>query len=260
MSDEFGVCPDRTEGPGSWIAEVLHPFATDVGSLIPPIYSHYARLFHPASRFVDDRQIAVTWKEVAAITGSSVHPEMQWSNISGQGFPPRHSAPGLWDDEPERGRLPKQWAPRLAELLKVHTSSLTRVWFGIWDGWGDGQLLTSAIRMKLSQQGSMREGHRQERAPIDELDLPYRRYLLIQSAIEDITMSLSDDAYWLTASMWWPEDRSWFVHTEVDLASTYVGGTKACLLDVLGETSIESLPTTEYHRISWDSDQANSRP
>ncbi len=32
-----------------------------------------------------------------------------------------------------------------------------------------------------------------------------------------------------TPNLWWPEDRAWFVATEIDLAWTYVGGREALI-------------------------------
>lgn len=52
---------------GAWIAERLHAFAKDVGSVVPEGYESYARVFHP----VEDQPDASTrWSETRAGTAA----------------------------------------------------------------------------------------------------------------------------------------------------------------------------------------------
>ena len=44
------------------------------------------------------------------------------------------------------------------------------------------------------------------------------------------------------ANLWWPQDRAWFLATEIDLAWTYVGGPAGLIGQLLAETRIEALP------------------
>jgi hypothetical protein len=44
--------------------------------------------------------------------------------------------------------------------------------------------------------------------------------------------------------MWWPADRAWFVATEVDGFSTYVGGTPAAIAAVLASADLEAIAVT----------------
>jgi hypothetical protein len=44
---ESGVQWSSEVESADWIAERLHPFAQDVGSVIPDIFPAYVRLFHP---------------------------------------------------------------------------------------------------------------------------------------------------------------------------------------------------------------------
>jgi hypothetical protein len=48
------------------------------------------------------------------------------------------------------------------------------------------------------------------------------------------------DGWFQSPSLWWPEDRSWFVHTEVDGMSTYLGGSRAVVDRLVGEQVLES--------------------
>lgn len=60
--------------------------------------------------------------------------------------------------------------------------------------------------------------------------------------------------------MWWPDDRSWFVSTEVDFSWTYVGGTKACIDAVLAHPEVEALRARLSDRITIDGDMLNLPP
>lgn len=45
-------------------------------------------------------------------------------------------------------------------------------------------------------------------------------------------------------SMWWPADRTWFVATEVDGFSSYVGGSRAAIDGVLASSELETIQVT----------------
>jgi hypothetical protein len=51
-------------------------------------------------------------------------------------------------------------------------------------------------------------------------------------------------------NIWWPEDRAWVVATEIDDWTTYVGGTKACVEDLLASEVLEVVPSDPTFR--WD--------
>ena len=44
--------------------------------------------------------------------------------------------------------------------------------------------------------------------------------------------------------MWWPADRAWFVATEIDSFSTYVGGSQAAIDAVLASPNLEAIAVT----------------
>jgi hypothetical protein len=49
-----------------------------------------------------------------------------------------------------------------------------------------------------------------------------------------------------TANLWWPEDRSWCVASEIDLRWTYVGGSSELIAQILSDERIEALPATPH--------------
>jgi hypothetical protein len=70
--------------------------------------------------------------------------------------------------------------------------------------------------------------------------LDSRAYYLYDGPVEHAfatTLSAKDDQ---TPNLWWPEDRSWFVASEIDLQWTYVGGPRALIGQLVGDPRIEA--------------------
>lgn len=215
-----------------WIRGRLHPFATDVGSVIPEGFADYARVFHPAYR--DDPGHPVTWREIAHANGRTVHRAMQFGSIAGT-WSRRSPRPDLWAEAPLPGRLPRELAGALVSVLGPRTATPDRCWFAVWDGWG-----------------------RLAPSPDRKLELPHRGYFLAAGTVEDALHTvMRPEAPYQSASLWWPDDHSWFVSTEVDLAYTYIGGTRDCIDAVIADPAIEALRAQLSDGITYDSDAVN---
>src|SRR3954466_10197155 len=184
----------------AWFADRLHPFAQDVGSIMPGGYASYARVFHPAYRAFDE---PVRWREIADANGRRAHSEMQFGNIAGAWREPS-PAPDLWSSPPRSGTLPLSLATALSQVLRPHTTTPDRCWLAIWEGWG---------------------GYVPPGSP-ERLEIPGRGYFIVPGSLEDALRPFDPriPVYYQSPSMWWPEDHAWFVSTEVDHAWTYVGG------------------------------------
>ena len=63
-----------------------------------------------------------------------------------------------------------------------------------------------------------------ERPAAPMLLLPHREYHLWTGTLADAGAFRDHEQ---PPNLWWPEDRSWFVGTEIDAAATYVGGSDA---------------------------------
>ena len=66
------------------------------------------------------------------------------------------------------------------------------------------------------------------------------------------------DPWWQSVNLWWPDDRAWFVSTEIDFAWTYVGGTTALLEGLLADPLLEILPATVSDHITYQADRTNA--
>lgn len=256
--------------PAKWIAERLHPFAQDAGAIIPPCFDAYARIFHPATRRVGDVSVPVTWREIAEANLRAYHPEMQFGALValvGTPTAPR-SQPGLFDDWPRTGTLRSHEARALVDVLAHHTMTPGRCWFAAWDGFGsldDGSMMFAVGLSRdtpgVSPERPSPDVYREKPKQHPTFQLPGRGYYLakgpVTAALESVYGMRSD---YRSASLWWPEDRAWCVATEIDLDSTYVGGSKECIAGVLSSPDLEALPAKPSDGVTYASDPINPTP
>lgn len=244
--------------PASWVQEHLVTFAEGVRSLVPENFETYARVLHPASL----REEPVSWEAVAQHSCRTMHPLAQFGSLTGI-HQWEHRGPeevSVWDEPPEEGSLPRGVGTQLVDLLRPQTTTPDRCWFGSWVGWGDVRfpqtapqfrlpgreyfLLSGAIEAIAETVGGGRGSgksvailHRRRRWPF--------RWRRPQAIAVQGEGSLPFSRY-QSASLWWPEDRAWFLATEIDLNSTYVGGSRAAI------DAIMASPHLESHRVSPD--------
>jgi hypothetical protein len=236
-----------------WIRERLHPFAQDVGSVVPSGFAAYARIFHPAS--ADGRpEIEVRWSDVAALSGKKVHPAMQFHAIAPSDLEP---------DPPRLGVLSKGQASVLVAVLSAHTSTPDSCWFCLWEGYGYLHPGASAVLLAARPPfARLRVGIRRlqlrwsaPRLPRPDgprVRLPARDYLLFHGPLAE-AVGWEDGP-----NLWWPDDRTWCVASEIDFPYTYVGGSQGLVDAIVNHPAIEALPATEADGIAYDSDRINS--
>ncbi|OZE33243.1 MULTISPECIES: hypothetical protein [unclassified Rhodococcus (in: high G+C Gram-positive bacteria)] len=113
--------------PGDWIAQALPSFEYTIGSLVPPIYTLYSRVLHPAARIDRDtgERISVRWADVAAHTGGVIHQTVEWESLlhAGRLAGSGDGSDDVWNEEPDKGDMPEQQFAALAEVLVQHTST-----------------------------------------------------------------------------------------------------------------------------------------
>lgn len=258
------VTPSEAVENAGWIGERLHPFnAHDVGSVVPTGFAAYARILHPAST----REREVRWAEVAAWSGRVIHPEVQFHALVPSPTPDRvGSEPFTYP--PRDGVLPASQVRALAELLSRHTSTSARCWFCLWHGYGyfnEGGIAelrsyrnSLAGRFARWRHEHVRVSLRRARARplLGRLVVPnpQRSYLLFAG-------SVNQAPGWQDGpNIWWPDDRAWCVASEIDLAYTYVGGSKELIEEIVEHPALEALACDIRDGITYDSDKVNSSP
>ncbi len=245
-----------------WWSERLEPWLDPgIRSIVPDGFEAVTRIFHPVED-VDGR--TGSWSALAAANGREAHPWMQLHAIAtpaGQPVDPR--ADGPVDPYVSEGHLPDPPRTTLVALLAEATATPERCWFGVWDGFG--QLHGSPAVSRLTHYRSGR--WRWNREPIPGLappeilsgqraEAPGRGYLLLRGplgAVDAITDGLGRQC----PNLWWPQDRSWFLVTEIDFAWTYVAGSDALATAIEQADGIEAMRSDLDRPATVDSDDRN---
>jgi hypothetical protein len=242
------LTPARNLDPTRWIVEALQTFGESVLSLVPSGFETYVRVFHPAWRLdAEGLDVPIRWAEVAGAKQTTTGPGMQFrALLRAPTF--EHNLerqPDLFDAGPQPGSLSEEIARALAGVLVQHTTSPDRCWFAFWEGWG-------ALRDDLTS------------GPV--FQLPARGYHLLTGPLSAVDESALDvpgphhQPYYQSASLWWPDDRSWLVATEIDLESTYIGCMGACRDGIVSSSELEALEVDPATGIDWYSDPVNPSP
>jgi hypothetical protein len=223
-----------------WVVQGVRGGAT-VGALLPAGFAAYARVLHPAHLGADDNAAEVRWATVAAANGRQAHAGMQWVALTGSWDLYYHGEqPGLWDEPPEVGSLPLVQARRLVTVLGRFATTGDDCFYAVWDGFGALAVPTKNVAT---------------------IAIPGRTMLLLRGPLADAaTVSMVEAPFEQSPSLWWPADRAWCVATDIDLVSTYIGCSNACIEAILDEPSLEAWRVNLEDRVDGESDSRNPTP
>jgi hypothetical protein len=244
MAKVTTLIPANDTSAADWIVAALQTFGASVVSLVPSGYRAYARVFHPAYRFDPhsprwETRTPVRWEEIAAANGTHVHAGMQLCGLTGSQLFNNRPQPDVFDHAPSEGSLPGELAHPLAAVLARHTATPDRCWFAVWNGFG-------------ATQADVRS------APT--FQVPAREYHLLTGPIDAVAENVLDTPWSQSPNLWWPHDHAWCVATEIDLNTTYIGCTEACLNDMVESPILDALPIDPTTGISFVSDLVNPTP
>jgi len=225
------------DSDSSWIQGGVLPFnAHAVGSLIPVVFESYGRILHPAWAHTG---AAVRWESVAAWSAGTTHALAQFDSLAR----PKAGTigPPPFEQRPHAGALPRAVLGALCELLAAHTTTPDTCFVGVWEGYG------------WLEPGRFRTLR---------LQLPERTHLVFRAPLEaaaDVGWTGFDGSFVRAApSIIWPADRVWFVSTDVDQDSTFVGGSRGLLEALVADRRLEVWPVAPTDPITWDSDSINA--
>ncbi len=148
------------------------------------------------------------------------------------------------------GELAPEWCDALVAVLRTHTSTPERCWFCLWEG--NGSFWSGAHGPGFPPDASAEEidGYWAEARAQDVLlestprvEMPARRYFLFRGLVEAAGAFEAGGSF-TSPNLWWPDDRAWIVITEIDGYSTYVGGSRAAIGDVLASPDLETIEVT----------------
>jgi len=95
-----------------------------------------------------------------------------------------------------------------------------------------------------------------------EFALPHRIYSLFTGPLGDaskIGRCVTSD-WWdpQSPNLFWPDDTSWCVASEIDFDSTLVGGTAGLIAEILHSNDLEAWPVGPDDSLAWDGDIINN--
>ena len=214
----------------NWGLDLCAPFGCGVASLVPPLFERYARIFHPAMQISNLIPHAIPWQHVAYHTNRKVHALMQWEKIA---------IPNSYTDmlrPPVLGTLPYEVSLPLRRLL---VSSSDYCCFAIWRGWNDTYAPDVPATVSVSDEGHNRD-YDLYIGPTTMLDITFFTYSSGQ-----------------TANIFWSLDRRWWLATDIDLNTSYIGGEKQMIDSILACRELEAWPVLPTDDISEFADKIN---
>jgi hypothetical protein len=221
-----------------WIAERLdHWERSDAGVFVPRGFEAYVRLLHPAVAGGSDHR-EVRWAEMAEWSGLELRPD---SNLEHVALPlDDRSSRRPWDGAPREGSLAEHDLMVLVDVLRRHTDGGVECFFCIWDGYGWGRRVLLTRGRLGRRQGRLPDPIPDHMRSGPKVQLPNRSYFLYQGPLDDASVWIDFEDQ--SPNLWWAEDRSWCVATEIDLPWTYVGGSKELAAEIASERRLESQP------------------
>ena len=127
-----------------------------------------------------------------------------------------------------------------------HTSSPDRAWYAVWEGhgfdsssafvaWADPPVDEAERRARETERQQVRDAQARQNmairaglARMPRFDRPGRNYFLLTGPVAAVSeIRYPDHADWRNTDLFWPDDREWFVGTDVDFWSLYIGGSSS---------------------------------
>lgn len=229
-----------------WVSTRLQPWAPDgvrIASYMPDVFEAYARVFHPAG----DRGVPAhgqRWADLAARNDVAFGPDIAFLEVAGL-----ETAEERRLDEigPLEGSLPLSTLESLVALLKAHGYEDQSALFCMWDGngtWWKGAhgILTAGPIEAVSTAWAIDEERDRVLRSTPTVSGPSRAYFLMRGPLRSV-VQLFDAAGGQSPNLWWPGNRNWLISTEVDGYSTYVGGPRNLIEDLIASRHVEALET-----------------
>lgn len=224
VAPDHPLRPEPDDHYADWWLEQLddwHP-GLPVGCFVPRSLPAVCRLLHP---WQDQADRLVRWNDVVAVTDAADRAELA-RRVSGARYGKETPVNTAALGEPREGQLDLHSATPLIGTLARATTTPDDVFFAVWNGWGD----IPPTRFPGAAQ----------------LDTPARGHFLLRGPLEGALTSVSASSVGPdpVSGIWWPEDRAWLVHTEVDFDWTFIAGTKTLMQDLGRHRALEVMVTT----------------
>ena len=253
-----------------WLVAAITEFTGDVAQLMPPGFQRCVRVFHRPDQGLPREDTPASWAEVARTHGTVMHAEAQWDALTGG-----EETSGL----PVPGSLDPLSLGRLSRILREHTTTPDRCHFSLWLGHGRApSAWDGKPHFELPGRSHWLF------APVPVLDVPACSVELAVAGLEeqsrlpggipglitfgggtheehsrDLVRRMREAGEVQSPSWWWPEDRAWVVHTEVDYDSTLVAGSLALRTALVDDPELECWQVEPSMSLMANADRVNDR-
>lgn len=164
----------------------------------------------------------------------------------------------------------------LCELI-AQRHAVTECWMALWEGYGwvrqgHGGPPQITVGVPRGQDCDRAFVDRVKAAAVEptfpvevlegpKLRLPHREYLVFRGPLTS-ALALGEHHFgWFEAhapDLLWPEDRAWFIATDTDLRSAYVGGSAGLIADILDEGRLAAVVVQPDDPLSEDGGSRHS--
>jgi hypothetical protein len=238
-----------------WVVGRLKPWDADgprLESFAPEGFEAYARVFHPAGfrpawRGAIHPSVGRRWGDLARNRGVDLTPDIGFLEVSG--IDPGDQQ-ALDEIAPSSGELPPETCDALRTVLRPRTTTPQVAWFCLWEGngafWSQAHSFTYADRANVEEiERDRAEAESQDAllGSTPRVEAYARSYFLFRGPL-DAACGFEPSGWYASPNLWWPDDRAWIVLTEVDGYSTYIGGSRPLVDDLLLSRDVETIEVT----------------
>jgi hypothetical protein len=263
----YRIRPSSRTFEADWIGDRLADFGSCVTAIVPQGFEAYVRVFHPATGRNGE---PISWSEIAAKSGRTMHRLAQFHAINRTEVTevdPAGNGPG-------NGNLPPRLLEAVCAAVRAHTGTPDSCFFCLWVGYGWMDNTGSSGRVVFTPIGYtgpppepfgytdiVPEFIRTAVASETRVLLPARDYLFFEGPLEgavEFGEYLTPEHFLpQSPNLFWPEDRTWCVATEIDLFCTLIGGSEEMADRLIADPLLEAWRVFPDDPITWDSDDIN---
>ena len=226
--------PKDTTSRFDWFRERLRPpWDCVASSWVPTGFDAYARILHPVRD--ENGQPLIRWADVSRWSGVALEPSVQWCHVALPEVAPSVEPPWSGQGGPRVGSLSRSDTLELVRRLVVWTSGSCS--FGVWEGYGGDVTVDGPVFEDVPRRSD----------EMAVLELPWRSYAMFEGPVAGATCFMT--SRFQSPNLWWPEDRSWFIASEIDLLWTYVAGSRGLVDELLADPKIEALESSPDERL-----------
>lgn len=199
---------DRTNS--GWALQRQSSDVYRVDFQVPAGFDRYCRILH---RVYSSDGTLLPWSGYAQSVDITIEPQTHWYEIT-------RGDPQLQNVGPIESSLDRASAQAFLKFLARHLDPDACIYAGFWIGWSwlhgiDPNLPTAPLGL--------------------------RDYVLFSVPLSVLIREYKSDPSQFPGVLW-PEDRSWYLSTDVDYDSTLVGGSEEFIDYLLTDQAVEALP------------------